>query len=100
VSCGGIGAIHVFCIVSVILFVKSSNVVHASCHFSRVNYGFWFNKFLRLSIMKECVDKKIRLKRSRLCCGIGFSSLGAIVGCGGGGRANKKLFGIFNDTGK
>jgi hypothetical protein len=100
VSCGRVGAIQVFCIVSVILFVRSSNVVHAYCHCSGVNCGFWFNWFVRLSIMRECVDRNVRLKWSRVCCGIGFSSLCAMVGCGGGGRANKKLFGIFNDTRK
>jgi hypothetical protein len=84
---------HVLCIVSVVLEVILSNKLHASCHCSKFRDSFSWSRFVRVSILRECVEKNARLKGSKVFCGIGFNSLEFVREGGGGGHTSIMLLG-------
>jgi hypothetical protein len=91
---------HVLCIVSVVLEVILSNKLHASCHCSKFRDSFSWSRFVRVSILRECVEKNARLKGSKVFCGIGFNSLEFVREGGGGGHTSIMLLGRNSETGK
>ena len=60
--------------VSKIKSVMCSNVLHAFCHCFKLRCLLFSSVCVRLSMIVECCEKKIKLNLSRFSCGMGLSS--------------------------
>ena len=97
-ACIGV-ALHVFSMVSEILFTKLSNVIQASCHWLGVRWLWFSSKQVSALICMEFASKNSILNFSKFSGGIGFSILVCVLFTGGGGLAMSVFCGICRVTG-